>query len=146
MIYYRLAAGSFDFGDGRLGEGISLDRKGGLDLSVAKYLDAVGLPAETGRLDLIDTELLESCLCRYDLEVGEVDGRILDPGGIVESELGDLPLDRHLAAFKTNLVLVTGASLRALVAACGSAAFAGTLSAAQSHIGVGRTNCGCQIV
>ena len=128
----RLATGGLDLSNGGLGEGVGLDLDGGGELTVTEDLDQFALGGETAADEGLDIELLQALALEERLQGGDVDALVLDTGGVLETELRETALDRHLAAFETDLVLVTGTGLGALGTTGGSAALTGTLSATDS--------------
>ena len=143
--YSCLSTGSLNLGDCGLGErvGGNLERCG--QFTVAEDLDEVALGRETGTdegfgIDSLDGEFLSEGLERRD-----IDSLVFDTGRVLEAELRKTALDRHLAAFETDLVGVSRAGLGTLGTTGGGTAFAGTFSATYSLAIVGCTLCRFQI-
>src|SRR5690554_6931945 len=98
-------AGGFDLLAGRGAEGMGRDVERDADLAAAQDLDEVLLAHDAGagqrfgrhRLRGVEVTLLD--------EPGQarhVDGPVLDAVRALEAELGQAPLQRHLAAFEPD--------------------------------------------
>ena len=98
-------------------------------LSVTEDLHEVTLVGETGSDEGFGIEGLHAKLLGNFLQGADIDAMIFNAGGIAESELGQTPLDRHLATLESYLVLITGTGLGAFGTTGGSAALTGTLTA-----------------
>ena len=88
-----------------------------LELTIAKYLDEVFGRHIAGCVEFFYANLLQIlrfCDC---LQHREIDSLVFYTIDVLEAELGQTTLQRHLATFKTNLLAITGTLLGTLVTA-----------------------------
>ena len=88
------------------------------------------MACKAGSLDILYSDDVCSERLSQSLNLIKVHGLVLNPVRVVESELRKTPLDRHLTALESYLVLVAGTCLSSLGTAGGSATLAGTLATA----------------
>ena len=119
--------------------------EGGGDVTVAEDLHELATFGVTGGGEDLEVDHLGAGGLCEGLQGGDVDGLLFNPGGVLESELGKTPLNRHLTAFVTDLVLVTGTGLCTFGTTGGGTAFAGALAAADALAVVGGTLGGFEI-
>ena len=143
--YSCFTSGSFNLCNCRRGEGVCLYLDSGSDFSVSENLYEFSLGCSTCSDESLRSELLEAELLAESLEGGNVNGTILYAGRVLEAELGKTALDRHLATFESDLVLVTCTGLCTLGTTGSSATLTGTLAAADALCVMGCALCGLQI-
>jgi len=122
----------FDSLLGSCGESVSRYVQLAAKFSLTQNLNQVFLFSQTignqnFRSDFRNVGLLENVLQRAD-----VDGAVFHTVDVLEAALRQDSVDRHLAAFETDLAAVTGTRLCALVTTGGGAALAGALSTSYS--------------
>ena len=135
--------------DGLLGssrESMGSDIDGFVQFATTENLDAV-----LGRNQTILTESLEGEIgdilgLSQRVEHIEIDADILDAVDVLETELGQTAIDRHLTTFETDLLVITGTSLGTLVTAGGGTAFTGTGATADALGTLDGTLCGLEII
>ena len=131
LEYCCLAAESLDFLLGRLGECVSGDLELCSKLTVAENLHLVILGNETGCHECIEVNYRKTLLAQS-LECGEIHGLVFHPGRVLESELGQTPLNRHLTALESDFVTITGAGLGTVHTAGRLSAVTGALAPADT--------------
>ena len=134
--------------DGLLGssrESVGSDIDGLGKFATAKNLDAVLAGDKTILLQNIDTEVGDILGFGEGIQSVDVDTNVLNTVDILETELGDTAVERHLATLETDLLVVARARLGTLVTACGSATFARTGTTADTLGMLDGTFCGFEI-
>ena len=106
LKYYGLSFESLDLLLGRLGESVCGNLELSLELAVAEYLHLVVLGYKTGRYKCIEIYDGNVPLLTESLKHREVHCLVLHSGGVLEAELGQTSLDRHLTALESDLVAV----------------------------------------
>jgi broad-specificity NMP kinase len=113
--------------------------------ATAKDLDAVLAGDKTILLQNIDAEVGDILGLGEGVQSVDVDTDVLNTVDILETELGDTAVERHLATLETDLLVVARAGLGTLVTACGSATFARTGTTADTLGMLDGTFCGFEI-
>ena len=111
----------------------------GSQLSVSKNLDQLIGRDETGSYQFLNTDLSQRLGIGQSLKRGDVDSLVLYTVDILEAEFGQTTLQRHLTAFKSNLLAITGTLFGTLMTASRSAAHTGTRTATDSFACLRRT-------
>ena len=110
------------------GDPVDLDGHRALQLALAEDHDPVAVAAHEARL--LQRGRVDHA--GEPLEIGHLDLLELAAVDVVEAELREAPLERHLAALEALEVHVAGAGLLALAAAAGGLAEAGRLATADA--------------
>ncbi len=97
---------------------MSLDVNLGRKFAISENLDKLVLVDETSLNQIFNTNLFKFLGLYEFLDYIQVDGLILDTVDVLETELRNSTLKRHLSTFETNLFLVTRSCLGTLVTAC----------------------------
>ncbi len=109
---------------------MSLHIKFDAQLTVTKNLYQLARGNKSGSYKLFDTDFLQALGSSQFLQSADINSLVLYAIDILEAELRQTTLQRHLSAFKTYFLAVAGTLLRTLVSARRSASLtrAGTTS------------------
>src|ERR1700722_18041530 len=132
----RLTAGLLDLGLGAGAEPVRLDGQGVVQLTAAQNLDAVELLTQQALQ--AQASKVHGLAGREGSQGSDVDGHEAFSERILEADLGEAALQRHLSAFETLEVHVAAAGLLSLAATAGGLAQAGALAAPDALAFLGR--------
>ena len=145
MFNSCFTSGSLDLCNSRFGEGVGLDLYSSGNLTIAEHFHQFAFGGDSGGDEGIHIEFLEAELLAEGLDGGNVHTFVSYTGRVAETELRETALDRHLTAFETDLVLVTGTGLGTFGTTGGSTALTGTLTTTDALAVMGSALCGLQI-
>ena len=143
LEYYSLTLESLDLLLCRLGECIGSNFQLGCEFTVAQNLHLVVLGNKTGGDEYIEIDHRDVPPLAQSLKGGKVHRLVLHSGGILESELGQTPLDRHLASLESDLVTIAGAGLGAVHTAGRLSTVTGAFAPADTFDILAGTFCRC---
>jgi len=141
MIYLDFldgATGSNDSLFRLLGESVSLNGEFGFQFAVTQDLNELGLGDEASLMEFNETDFLQFLSFSECLEGSQVDSLILHAVDILETELRQTTLHRHLTTFETDFFAVTGTGLSTLMTASGGTTEAGTCATSDTLSGLDR--------
>ena len=127
-------------------EGMGGDGDGLVQFTTAENLDAILGRDQTVLTESLECELSDILGLGNRIEHIQIDSDILDTVDVLEAKLGQTTVDRHLAAFETDLLVVTRTGFGTLVTTGGGAALTGTGATADTFGMLDGTFCGLKII